>query len=186
MKRKAQGLKQKLQRHFNDKHTIRILIIFVCIIFPFFPLALNYFFPDFFEGYTGSLLSYYGVFGGLIVSIWTYQDGKEREEKRRRNNLKPRFAIEVSKIENAEGLYTLSVINCGNFPLREVTLNGDAVLKCVEKKGSFNIDCRYDQEEPYHFGNNNKTVHIEPDDKGFPSLIEICCNDEEGNIWAFD
>lgn len=186
MKRKTRRFKQTLQRHFNDKKTIRILIIFVGILFPFLLLSLNYFFPDFYGGYTGNLLSYYGVFGGLIISVWTYQDGKEREEKKRRNNLKPQFAIKVSEFENTAGLYTLSVFNFCNKPLRSVSLNGDAHIVCIEKEGSFNIDCRCDQEETYNFNNKNSTVYIEPDDEGLPSFVEICCDDEEGNTWAFD
>lgn len=134
----------------------------------------------------GDLLAYFGVLFGICISFFIYQDGKIREEKRRRYDLRPQFVIDFSSIGDTQGVFTLTIINCGSSPLKTVCLNGDASISYIPSKDYFNIDCRFDAKGLYDFGNRNPTVYIPPDDEGYPSYIQICCTDNEGNIWAFD
>ena len=136
-------------------------------------------------GSYGDVLSYYGVYFGVVVSYVTYRFEKERKDRLHMQEIRPK--IELSVVESiAKGAFTLSIDNCGLHPLKQVYFEGDFLCTRIEKSFKVNIIFSIETKDELLFDNEYPVIFIPQDDGGFPSNLLLNCDDSDNNTWAFE
>ena len=189
MKRNIVKKENSLKNQWKNFYCIYKIVIwssFIAFVVPFllawiFKLIehglgfINY--PD--------ILNYCALIFGLLVSITTYVTEQNRSREEKLNKTKHQMMLSLELADENE--YSLIIKNCGKEPLTNIFLNGEFLVGYIEDKYFLSINTLENENGYCHIRSDEKNFYLKAvDDDGLPDIIDICIDDDIGNIWLFN
>lgn len=133
----------------------------------------------------GELLGYYGSAVGILGSFITYRHERKKEKKERNREIRPEFAIDVSKVDQTNNIFLIQLRIWSVPPLRYVYFYDEFISTIVNDRYSFKCIFNKSIEEAKKICDNCYNIsHIEVDKNGYPEYIQFVCDDRDGNMWT--
>lgn len=164
-----------------------LIILFVLLFL--FPIVIGLFYalplPQIVAVGSGDLLAYYGAFSGIVGSFVTYRIEIAKRKKERIKEIKPVFIVEVKKINEDIGIFSIDIINRSQKTVAFLYLYDEFISPIINEKYSFKITYNKSIDDIKRINPDyNITMDSEiVDTDGFPKYIQLLCNDSDGNDW---
>lgn len=177
--------KKVLKKFFKSNKYLIILFVLLFL----FPIVIGLFyalpFPQIVAVGSGDLLSYYGAFFGIVGSFVTYRIEIAKRKKERIKEIKPVFIVEVKKINEDIGIFSIDIINRSQKTVAFLYLYDEFISPIINEKYSFKITYNKSIDDIKRINPDyNITMDSEiVDTDGFPKYIQLLCNDSDGNDW---
>lgn len=178
MKRKY---KNYIKNHKGLVIIIAILLIFPIVVGLIYALPL----PQIVAVDSGDLLAYYATAFGILGSFYTYRLEKRKNEKERRNELKPNFIIEIIKRDKND-IFSLKISNHAKSSISHLYLYDEFLSVEAKEKYTLKISYLKSIEE---INKLKPDFNITADDNiidvdGYPKYIHLICDDSDRNTWS--
>ena len=177
-------MKKNMLNGNNTKLNILLLVLFPIVVGLIYTLPL----PQIVAVDSGDLLSFYGTVFGIMGSFYIYRREVNDKKKEYHNELKPKFAIKVNKIDKDAGVFEIIVKNLGKDGIRYAYVYDEFIADVLTKEQKIKLVYSKTQDElKYIDYNYNITVDSEiMDEDGYPKYVQIVCDDRDGNTWVCD
>lgn len=175
---------KKLKKAKNwCKRRISILIVIGILIFPFIiDLLYHTYAKNFLIASEGELLRYYGTVFGICVPVFQYFREKKKEDKSRKNELKPIIAVDLEWDDDNN--YTLTLTKLSNNIIKDVFLYWEPLTSALSGKQTFKLgfDSKYITDKVLDFSDTEGNDLIDYED-GYPNCIVLSCYDADNQLW---
>lgn len=165
------------------KKRMSAFIFIVIFIFPFIiDLLYHTYVKNFLIVSEGELLRYYGTVFGICVPVFQYFREKKKEDKSRKNELKPIIAVDL-KLDD-DNNYALTLTKLSNSVIKDVFLYWEPLTSFLNGNQTFKLgfDSEYIAEGILDFSNIDDNNLIDDED-GYPKYIVLSCYDIDNQLW---
>ena len=179
----------KKQKRISLKIKRYKTFMIVAILMFIFPLivGLVYFLPlpQIIAVDSGELLAYYGVTFGIFGSFTTYFLDRKKEKTMRNRELTPVFAVQVTKSDDVEHLFNISIINRSSNPQSYLYLYDEYLCDVAGKQHHIpvvylqTVKVQDEAEAQFNITMDSDIL----DEDGYPSYVQLLCEDIDGNNW---
>ncbi|MBP5261117.1 MAG: hypothetical protein J6Z43_03200 [Clostridiales bacterium] len=180
--------KRKTSRLIKNNSDIAVLLVALLV----FPIIVGFIYalplPQIVAIDSGDLIGFYGTSFGIVISFIIYRKEINNKEKERNLEIKPVFVVGVEHYNKETGVYIINVDNHSPKPISNLYIYDEFVESSPRKHYSFEVTYNKTKEEEDRIKPEfNITLDSEIiDEDGYPSYIQILCDDRDGNGWSFD
>ena len=172
-----------------NKYKVYIIIGCILLLFPVGIAFLHkYIICKFLDIKVGDLLGFYGVAMGIFSSYVTYSSKQYKKKLERENEMRPKILIEMQKLPESENVFDLTIHNQSKRNLSCLYLYDEYISQVIPKEKKLKIAYNANSEEMSDLNiDGNITIDSNILGKhGYPTYVQIMCNDEDGNLWSID
>lgn len=170
---------------FFKKYVYIIIIIIIIIVPLIIGLIYGLDFPQIIAIDSGDLINYYAIVCGAIGSVWIYLDTKRKEQREKYFEFKPKFALQLKKIDEKYFKYSLSITNCDKRnDVKEVEVCMVHVFGIIEAGKTKEVEIAFECVENVEYViDYDVTEYVKCNNEDYPKDILITCRDINGDNW---
>ncbi len=184
LKNKYKKINKNIRWIRNNKGICSIIVgvmMFPILVGCIYSLPL----PQFVAVDSGDLLSYYGVVFGIVSSFVIYRLEINKKEKERETELKPVFVVDVTLLDEENGIFAVRIVNQTQKGLFYLNLYDEFVSSEVRKRYEFKVTYLKSVNELENI-EIDYNITMDPDiidTDGYPKYIQLICDDSYRNAW---